>query len=216
MWQVGEVLARDKVVDLADFLNVVEDAAMFRPAFQWFPETQSVEGYLFPDTYHFELDRDASQIVQQFLMRFESVVVPIYRTSSAQEFFTLHEVVTLASIVEKEAVIMEERPIIAAVFRNRLARGMKLGADPTVKYALGDFELKLSRSALASISPYNTYVHYGLPPGPICSPGADSIRAVLSPASVDYLFFVARGDGTHEFTKTYADHLRAIKRYQED
>ena len=122
--------------------------------------------------------------------------------------------IILASIVEKEAQISAEKPIIAAVFYNRLRKGMKLRADPTVKYALGNFHSRVTRNDLKISSPYNTYLHYGLPPGPICSPGRDSIYAVLYPAKVDYLYFVARGDGSHEFSQTYEQHLKAIYQYR--
>jgi len=125
------------------------------------------------------------------------------------------EVVTLASIVEKETAAPEERSLIASVFRNRLKRGMRLETDPTVIYGIPDFDGNLRRRDLEdTANPYNTYQIPGLPPGPIANPGADALRAVVNPAESEYLFFVSRNDGTHVFSKTYAEHVRAVDQYQ--
>jgi UPF0755 protein len=123
--------------------------------------------------------------------------------------------VTLASIVEKETAVPEERPLIAAVFRNRLRRQMRLETDPTVIYGIEDFDGNLRRIHLEDeTNPYNTYRIPGLPPGPIASPGGDALRAVVRPAESDYLFFVSRGDGTHQFSRTYREHVGAVDRFQ--
>jgi UPF0755 protein len=122
--------------------------------------------------------------------------------------------VTLASIVERETAAPEERPVIAAVFLNRLRLGMPLQADPTVVYGIAGFDGDIRRRDLASPTPYNTYVIRGLPPGPIANPGREALAAVLAPADVDYLYFVARNDGSHQFSRTLADHNRAVRRYQ--
>ena len=126
-----------------------------------------------------------------------------------------HEIVTLASIIEKETAVAEERPIISAVLHNRLKLGMRLECDPTVIYGMGeDFHGNLRKKDLQLESPYNTYVIYGLPPGPISNPGKGSLEAAVNPAPVDYLYFVSRGDGTHKFSSRYREHLGAVRKYQ--
>ncbi len=127
---------------------------------------------------------------------------------------SLHQVVTLASIVEREARLPEERPRVAAVYRNRLRKGMKLQADPTVIYGADDFRGDLTRAQLERDTPYNTYTRTGLPPGPICSPGGESLKAALSPAEVPFLYFVAKGDGSHYVSRDYAEHQQAVNRFQ--
>ncbi len=192
----------------------------------------SLEGYLFPDTYR--VGRDAAaprKLVEMMLARFDEVVrrglldgrppsgmsnlksqISNLRSRRRVPLSSLHEVVTLASLVEGEAKVAAERPIIAAVLSNRLQRGMKLECDATVQYALGpgNHKRRLTYADLATPSPYNTYLHPGLPPGPINNPGRASIAAALHPAPVDYLFYVARPDGLHIFSRTYAEHLRAV------
>lgn len=175
-------------------------------------ELASLEGYLFPDTYFFTLDATEEQILETMLARFREVVVP--RVKAAPLGLSLHQVLTLASIVELEAKVPEERPMIASVYLNRLRIGMPLQADPTVIYALGERVERVLHSHLATPSPYNTYQNPGLPPGPISNPGLASILAVLHPADTNYLYFVARGDGTHAFSRTYAEHQSAVLRYR--
>jgi len=129
--------------------------------------------------------------------------------------FNRHQILTLASIIQKEAGNLEEMPLIAAVFHNRLQRKMRLASDPTTIYGLGEkFDGNLRRRDLKDSSPYNTYRFKGLPPGPICNPGSDAIQAALNPAVSDYLFFVSRNNGSHQFSKTYTEHKRAVKKYQ--
>lgn len=183
---------------------------------------QPLEGYLFPDTYRLPYDAGAQDMVTIMLRRFEEVFSPAWRERARELGLTVHEVVTLASIVEREAQVPEERPVIAAVFHNRLGIGMKLDADPTVIYAVAwDREAVdpyiLTRSDLRVDSPYNTYIYGGLPPGPIASPGAAAIEAVLYPADVDYFYFVSKFDGTgaHVFAKTYQEHLRNVAKYRD-
>ena len=213
-WEVAEVLAKKEIVNSQRFLEIVDTPEYFSEEFLWLSNEESLEGYLFPDTYYFALDEDPVRVVRKFLTKFDNMVVPLYQKSSETTKQSLHEIITLASIVEKEAKKSSEKPLIAGVFYNRLRRGMKLMACPTVNYALGDFGKRLTKEELEYPSMYNTYLHPGLPPGPICNPGVDTIKAVLSPARVNYLYFVARGDGTHEFSTTYRDHLRAIEKYQ--
>jgi UPF0755 protein len=132
-----------------------------------------------------------------------------YRKQAEELGYNLHEIVTLASIIEQEAMVDDERDVISGVFHNRLRRGMRLEADPTVQYGIGRPNMRLYEKHLAHPSPYNTYLHAGLPPGPICSPGEASIHAALFPQDVPYLFFVARGDGRHIFSVTNREHNRA-------
>lgn len=199
----------------------------------------SVEGYLFPDTYLIHRPRQAGELVKmlvdEFFKRFSS---PPATTASAGsedrlrqlygagrltlspegrgvgEGLTKHQIVTLASIIEKETGRDDERPLIASVFYNRLRRGMPLQSDPTVIYGLTNFDGNLRKADLINPHPYNTYVHPGLPPGPIANPGLGSIQAALNPAQTDFLYFVSRGDGTHEFSRDASSHARAVRKYQ--
>ncbi|MBN2056670.1 endolytic transglycosylase MltG [bacterium] len=174
----------------------------------------SLEGYLFPDTYHLRSGTPPRQVLELLIRRFFSVFDTEWREREPDEVLSGHEVVTLASLVEKETGDAGERGMIARVFRNRLERGMPLQCDPTVIYALPDFDGNLRRQDLDFDSPYNTYRYRGLPPGPICSPGQASINAALHPEPGDWVYFVARGDGTHEFNVTLRDHNRAVYTYQ--
>ncbi len=165
-----------------------------------------LEGYLFPDTYLFDPGATPEQVVKMMLDRFFEVVSDDDIKRIEDEGRTLQEVITLASLVEREAMVDEERPLVAAVFLNRLARGMKLQSCATVIYAMGYVPERLTIQDLKFDSPYNTYINPGLPPGPICSPGEASLEAVIEPAGVDYLYFVSNGDGTHTFTNSFAEH----------
>ncbi|MBN3033242.1 MAG: endolytic transglycosylase MltG [Candidatus Saganbacteria bacterium] len=176
--------------------------------FKYVP-SESLEGYLFPDTYNVYADASPEALAEIMLKRFEAVVVPFWEKAKRDTKLTLHEVLTLASIVEKEARKPEERPVIASVFYNRLKLGMPLAADPTVKYALERPSKIVYLDQLSVKSPYNTYKRRGLPPGPICNPGLDSIKAAVYPAKTNYLFFVAKKDGSHSFSKTWQEHQRA-------
>jgi len=215
--QVAESLEQAGIVSAREFLALTrspQQARALRPAL---PPGATLEGYLFPDTYELERDSSALAVVQQMLTQFEERTQGIAARAAARGM-TLHETVTLASIIEREAQAPEERPLISAVFHNRLKRGMPLAADPTVQYALATRELRagvvlaeywkreLSREDLRIASPYNTYVTPGLPPGPICSPGLAALEAAVAPAPSDMLYFVALGDGRHVFARTYAEH----------
>ncbi len=181
--------------------------------FKYIP-SESLEGYLFPDTYNFFLDASAETMAETMVSRFEQVIGPFWNENKGKTRLTLHEALTLASIVEKEAKKPEERPIIASVFFNRLKIGMPLAADPTVKYALERPSKRVYLDQLSVKSPYNTYKVRGLPPGPICNPGLDSFKAVIFPAKTDYLFFVAKKDGSHIFSRTWQQHQRARAKAQ--
>ncbi|RUM87517.1 MAG: endolytic transglycosylase MltG, partial [Thermodesulfatator sp.] len=171
----------------------------------------SVEGFLFPDTYYLVKGLAPGEIIRIMVRRFWEVWRK-YEARARELGVSVYEVVTLASIVEKEAVLSREKPLIAAVYWNRLRRGMPLQADPTVRYALKRFRGRLYYKHLRVDSPYNTYRYPGLPPTPIANPGEESLRAVLYPARVPYLYFVSRGDGSHKFSTTYREHLRAVRK----
>lgn len=168
--------------------------------------TPNLEGYLFPDTYHFPPGTTARAAVAAMVRRFEQRWRPEWSTRLDTLALSRHDLLTLASIVEREAKVAEERPVIAAVYWNRLRRGMLLQADPTVQYALPQYQSRLLNRHLTVRSPYNTYVNKGLPPGPIGAPGVASIQASLYPADVPYIYFVAYPDGHHEFRVRLEDH----------
>ena len=173
--------------------------------------TPTLEGYLFPDTYVFPDGTTPRQAVRTMVSRFQSVWQPEWNAQLQKSAMSRNDVMALASIVEKEAKLPEERAVIAAVYLNRLKAGMLLQADPTVQYAIGHHVSRVLYKDLAIDSPYNTYRYKGLPPGPIASPGKPSIVAALFPAQVPYLFFVAYPDGHHEFTTNFAAHSIAVK-----
>jgi UPF0755 protein len=174
--------------------------------------TPTLEGYLFPDTYAFPDGTPARDAVGEMVKRFEREWKPEWNSRLKVLSLTRHEVVTLASIVEGEAKVAAERPVIAAVYLNRLREKMLLQADPTVQYARGTRTPRLLHKDLEIDSPYNTYRYPGLPPGPIASPGGASLRAALFPANVPFLYFVAAPDGHHEFRRTFTEHETAVRR----
>ena len=171
----------------------------------------TLEGYVFPDTYAFPLGTTARQAVREMVFAFERRWKPDWDSSLTDLKINRNDLVTMASIVEREARVPEERPVIAAVYYNRLRKGMLLQADPTIQYALGHHVGRVLYKDLAVASPYNTYIHKGLPPGPIASPGVASLAAAAHPASVPYLYFVASRDGHHEFRMTLEEHTSAIR-----
>ena len=208
--QMADVLAErgfDKAAFLAFAFNA-QNAARFNIS------ADSLEGYLFPSTYQITRETTAETLAQMMVEEFWTVMTPDLRQEIAQKGMTIHEVVTLASIVEEEAQVPEERELIAAVYSNRLRIGMKLDSDPTVIYGIPNFNGNLTRADLQTDTPYNTYRRKGLPPGPIASPGKASILAAIRPANVKYLYFVAKNDGSHQFSTNYQDHLRAVRQFQ--
>ena len=206
--QIKPVLARTLFVPPESVDAAVRDTALLR---RLNLPTETLEGYLFPDTYAFPAGTTASQAVREMVRGFERRWKPEWDSVLPALKINRNDLVTMASLVEKEARVPEERPVIAAVYYNRLRRGMLLQADPTVQYALGRHVSRVMYKDLATKSPYNTYLHTGLPPGPIASPGAASLAAAANPARVDYLYFVARPDGRHEFRQTLAQHNNAIR-----
>lgn len=168
--------------------------------------TKNLEGYLFPDTYAFPEGTTARQAVSEMIKRFQREWKPEWNNRLTALALNRNDIVTLASIIEREAKRPEERPVISAVYHNRLRAGMLLQADPTIQYALGRHTPRILYKDLEVKSPYNTYKHAGLPPGPIASPGGPSLVAALYPANVSYKYFVADSDGHHEFRNTLAEH----------
>lgn len=173
-------------------------------------QAPSLEGYLFPATYSIPKGMDLKEIINMMVKKFWSVYDENLMEKTKKMGWTVNEVITLASIIEKEAKLEEERPIISAVYHNRLKLGMPLQADPTAIYGIKRFKDGVKKKDLLNKTPYNTYLIKGLPPGPIASPGLSAIKATLNPAKVPYLYFVAKGDGSHEFSSTYTRHLTAI------
>jgi UPF0755 protein len=209
--QITPVLVRALGTNPDSVSAAVHDSAM-RATLQ--DPAETLEGYLFPDTYIFAPGTTARQAVAEMVKRFQREWTPGDDSEATALGRSRHEIITMASIVEKEARVPSERPVIAAVYYNRLKDGMLLQADPTVQFALGRHTDRVLYKDLTIDSPYNTYMHAGLPPGPIASPGAASIRAALAPANVPYLYFVAAPDGHHEFRTSLAAHeqaKRAIK-----
>jgi UPF0755 protein len=204
--QTGALIARSTSVDSATFLSVCSDPATLLKIGILTP---SIEGYLFPDTYNFPPDVKAFEIIKRMVDHGSEMYATLSPDSSRQGLSKL-QIMTLASIVEKEATLASERPIIAGVFSNRLSKRMALGADPTVRYALRKFSGPLFASELAIRSPYNTRLYVGLPPGPICSPGLAALRAALFPEKTRALYFVAKwdGSGAHDFSVTNEEHER--------
>lgn len=214
MWEMAEVFAASGLGTAADFLGQARDPARIRSLD---PDAASLEGYLFPDTYHLARAAGATgtvdAMVEAFLRAFDAEL----RAAATVRGLRVRDVVTIASLVEKETGHPPERPLVSAVYQNRLRIGMGLQCDPTVIYALllaGRWNGNLTRENLQIASPYNTYRHAGLPPGPIAAPGRASLEAAVHPAIVPYLYFVSRNDGTHAFATTLAEHNRNVQQWQ--
>jgi UPF0755 protein len=206
--QIVPLLARTLKVPVDSVEAAVRDTAQLA---KLDIPTPTLEGYLFPDTYAFPIGTTARQAVNEMVYDFERRWKPEWDTKATAMSINRNDLVTMASIVEREARLPEERPVIAAVYYNRLKKGMLLQADPTIQYALGHHVGRVLYKDLAIKSPYNTYVNKGLPPGPVASPGVASLAAAANPASVPYLYFVASPDGHHEFRMTLGEHTSAIK-----
>lgn len=204
--EVASILKAHAQIDSARFVQLANSPESVR---KMGVDAPSLEGYLFPNTYQLYVGMSPDFILKEMTSLFQRVFTKAYRQRAEKLGYSLNEIVTLASIVEQEAQVSEERKVISGVFHNRLRTGIRLDADPTVQYALGQPNTKLLKRHLGTPSPYNTYIHTGLPPGPICSPGLASIRAALYPETVPYLFFVARGDGSHIFSKSNQEHNEA-------
>ena len=209
--ELARALEQQRLARAADVTRVASDPAFLRSLGV---EATSLEGYLFPDTYHFARGLTPEQILTRMVQRLRAKLTPDMLTRARERRLDIHQLLTLASIIEREAAVQEERPLISAVFWNRLEIGMPLQADPTVQYAVGKERRALTRTDLATDHPYNTYVRPGLPPGPIASPGVSAIEAALDPAPVKYLYFVASDDHRHHFSTTIGEHNAAVARYR--
>jgi len=206
IFAAGAWCDRERFIDLAHDREFIESLGL--------KSVSSLEGYLYPDTYHLTRNiKDTKTLLTMQVDRFFRVWSTLSRDDSQQ--MGRHEIVTLASVVEKETANAAERPLIAAVFLNRLKAGMRLQSDPTVIYGLRDFSGNLTRSDLRSDHPYNTYVIPALPAGPICNPGQQAIAAVLRPAATDYFYFVSKNNGTHHFSKNLSEHNQAVREYRQ-
>jgi len=177
-------------------------------------DARTFEGYLFPETYYFPMGVTPENIISAMVKRFWSVFKPEWEEQAKTLGMTIHQVITLASIIEKETAVAEERPIISSVYHNRLKRNMRLESDPTVIYGIEDYNGNITRKDLASPTRYNTYTMKGLPPGPISNAGVKAIEAALYPADTKFLYFVSRNDRTHHFSTNFRDHNRAVRKYQ--
>ena len=209
--EAGERLEAEGLTTRADVFRVGHDPHFLSSLGI---SAESVEGYLFPDTYHFFKGMRVEEMLARMVHRLWEVLTPDLLAEAAERKLSVHELLTLASIIEKEAVLAHERPLISAVFWNRLKREMPLQADPTVGYAVRKVNRSLTLADLRVDSPYNTYRYPGLPPTPISNPGKPSILAALKPAHVDYLFFVSMDGTRHHFSTTWSHHATAVARYR--
>jgi UPF0755 protein len=213
IYEDADLVGKTGLVARDDFLAAARDPSAIRDLS---PGARTLEGFLFPATYQLPRHVTAQDITAAMIKRFRETWQTLPAAGGAGEGKSTAEIVTLASLVERETPVPDERPVVAGVFVNRLRIGMPLQCDPTVAYALeaeGRYTGQLSGRDLAINSPYNTYRHAGLPPGPIASPGETSLRAALAPAVTDYVYFVANTQGGHFFSKTLAEHERNVKRY---
>jgi len=209
--EIAERLDQFGLIQKKKFMELSEDKAFL--ASLGITEN-SIEGYLFPETYFFDRSMGDKQIIARMLSEFRKHATP-ERIKRAHEFgMTIHQWVTMASLIGKETGYSREKGMISSVFHNRIKKGMRLQSDPTAVYHIKDFTGPIFRSHLAIDSPYNTYRIYGLPPGPIANPGIDSLMSAIYPSPGDFLYFVSKKDGTHFFSFHYSSHLQAIKKYQ--
>jgi UPF0755 protein len=207
----ARLLARTLGIDSARFMRFVQDTVYVRSLGV---DAPNLEGYLMPDTYEFYWQADEADIIAAMVKHFQTLVTDSLRLAAERQGMTMTEVLALASIVEAETRIDSERTIVSGVYHNRLRKRMRLEADPTVQYIMEGGPRRVHYSDLQRESPYNTYRHYGLPPGPINNPGLASITAAVFPRRHAYLFFVASGEGGHVFTRTFSDHLKAVRSFR--
>jgi UPF0755 protein len=212
-WHQAHILSRVVGIDSARFVALVHDESFVHSLGI---NAHSLEGYLLPDTYTFQWQTDEQALITTLVTEYRRFYTDSLQARANGLDWTTNQVMTLASIVEGEAVLQEERPVISGVYHNRLRKGMKLEADPTLRYVIDGGPRRILYSDLQMESPYNTYRYRGLPPGPINNPGRASILAALFPARHNYLFFVANGKGGHWFTSTYAEHMRYVRQYRRE
>lgn len=215
VWEIGKLVEQAGLLTAQEFNAAIVDTGLLAQA--GIPaEARSFEGYLFPETYSFSRGVTARQIIWTMLKQGEEKWNPSFTAQAESVNLTRHEILTLASIIEKESgPNLDEQPLISAVFHTRLREGMKLQADPTVIYGVPNFDGNLTREHLETDTPYNTYVRFGLPPGPIANPGLSAIKAALFPAQTPVRYFVSNGQGTHVFSETLEEHNRAVREFQQ-
>ena len=210
--EIADLMATAGLANRKRFIEAARDPALVA---EFNIPTEDLEGYLFPDTYQFRRQAGEKHIIRTMLDTFRKRAFSAENQSRAKKLgFSFHQVVTLASLIEKETGLETERQLISSVFHNRLGRKMLLQTDPTVIYAIKDFDGNIRKKDLSIDSPYNTYRYPGLPPGPIASPGLDSILAALNPAESEALYFVSKQDGSHQFSNNLIDHNQAVMKYQ--
>ena len=209
--ETAQRVADAGLCEKSEFTRAATDPELAR---QMGLSAKTTEGYLFPETYYFEKPVSAETIVQTMVRRFQGVFSDQWKQRADELGLSVHEIVTLASIIEKETGAPEERKTVSSVFHNRLERGMRLDSDPTVIYGIEDFDGNLTRKHLRTPTAYNTYKRKGLPPGPIANPGQASLHAALYPADTPYLYFVADSENSHYFSTTLKEHNRAVRKYQ--
>ncbi len=210
IYQAAELLEQKGYFKKSAFLEKCGDAALLK---RLGVGGATVEGYLYPATYNLTLGGNEEQLIGQMVGQFDKRYAEVTRSIGEGFGLSRHEIITLASLIEKEAVSAEEKPLISSVFHNRMRIGMPLQSDPTAVYGVRAFSGKVTKADIERPTPYNTYRIKGLPPGPIGNPGADALQAALKPASSSYLYFVARQDGTHQFSRTLDEHNRAVSKY---
>lgn len=208
---IADLVESSGLSDRKNFMDAANDKTFIR---ELGIKQDSLEGYLFPETYSFPKNTPPKKIIKTMVSDLFNVLSQEFMDRADKLGLSLNEVLTLASIIEKETGQADERPIISSVFHNRLKLGMRLETDPTVIYGIKGFDGNLTRRDLEAPTPYNTYVIKGLPPGPIANPGLLAIKAALYPASTNYLYFVSRNDSTHYFSSNYQEHLAAVRKYQ--
>ena len=211
IYQIAELVAQAGLAEQAVFIETATDAAF---AHKLGIAGDTFEGYLYPETYYFPKHVSADTIVSAMVKRFRLVYKPEWEARGQALGFSTHQVVTLASIIEKETGAPFERPLISSVFHNRLKKKMRLESDPTVIYGLKNFDGNLNRKHLETRTPYNTYRIRALPPGPISNPGSASLEAALYPADTKYIYFVSKKNNTHQFSTNLIDHNQAVRKYQ--
>ncbi|MBU4344086.1 MAG: endolytic transglycosylase MltG [Proteobacteria bacterium] len=209
--QIASIIAKAKLGTEEDFLRAATDSSFVH---KHGINAETFEGYLFPDTYHFPKDITPEKIIEAMVERFRSIFNRKWEKRANDLNLSIHQVITLASIIEKETGVSLERPFISSVFHNRLKKRMRLESDPTVIYGLKNFDGNITRKHLAAQTPYNTYIIKGLPPGPIANPGIKAIEAALYPADTNFLYFVSKKDRTHKFSASIKDHDKAVRKYQ--
>jgi UPF0755 protein len=214
LYQIAQLLEELNIVGKEVFLQKASSPAFISSLGLPAEFGSTLEGYLFPDTYHLFREMDPEEVIQIMVRQFKKVFNPDLASRASQLGISQREAVILASIIEKETPLLEEKPLISAVFHNRLKKKMPLQSDPTVIYGIKNFDGNLTKEDLLRPTPYNTYLVNGLPPTPICNPGKDSIHAALYPASVPYLYFVSKNDGSHYFSSHIEEHNQAVWRYQ--